>query len=191
MPGPLLTAVIAESAKTGFKSGPLISLGHAVLEAIMVGLIIFGLSRFLYHPLLITAISVIGSLALLYFGASMLFSISRLSMDFKNNDKKSSGLILLGITASIGNPYWTIWWLTIGLGLVLGAQKIGILAIGLFFLGHILADFGWYSLVSLSISKGRKFISLKIYKSIIASCAISLIAFAAYFAGSSFKPLFK
>jgi threonine/homoserine/homoserine lactone efflux protein len=190
MPGPLLTAVIAESAKSGAKSGPFISLGHAILEALMVGFIIFGFAHFIHNPGVITAISIVGSLILLYFGISMLLSVPGLSTDSKNNYKKSSGLILLGITASITNPYWTLWWLTIGLGLVLGAQKGGWLAIGLFFLGHILADFGWYSLVSLAISKGSKFISLKIYKAIIIACGLSLIGFSIYFLIRSFKPLF-
>lgn len=180
MPGPLLTAVIAESTRHGFKSGPFISLGHALLEAIMVGFIIFGFTHFIHNPAVILTISLVGSLILLYFGISMLFSIRRLSVDFKNNRQKSSSLILLGITMSISNPYWTIWWLTIGLGLVLGAQKQGFLAIGLFFLGHILADFGWYSIVSFVVSKGRKFISLKVYKIIISVCGLILIGFSIY-----------
>jgi threonine/homoserine/homoserine lactone efflux protein len=190
MPGPLLTTVIAESTRHGFKTGPFISLGHALLEAVMVGFIILGFTHFIHNPALILAISLAGSLILLYFGISMLTSIPRLSVDFKNNYKKSSSLILLGITMSITNPYWTVWWLTIGLGLVLAAQKQGFLAIGIFFLGHILADFGWYSIVSLAISKGRRFISLKIYKSIIFICGLTLLGFSIYFLISSFKPLF-
>jgi threonine/homoserine/homoserine lactone efflux protein len=87
---------------------------------------------------------------------------------------------------SIANPYWTLWWLTIGLGLVLGAQKGGLAAIVFFFLGHILADFGWYSLVSLAISKGRKFITLRIYRGIIFICAITLMGFSVFFLISSF-----
>lgn len=186
MPGPLLTAVIAESAKSGAKSGPFISLGHAILEALMVGFIIFGFAHFIHNPGVITAISIVGSLILLYFAISMLLSIPRISIDSKNNYKKSSGLILLGITMSIANPYWTLWWLTIGLGLVLGAQKGGLAAIVFFFLGHILADFGWYSLVSLAISKGRKFITLRIYRGIIFICAITLMGFSVFFLISSF-----
>ena len=186
MPGPLLTAVIAESAKSGAKSGPFISLGHAILEALMVGFIIFGFAHFIHNPGVITAISIVGSLILLYFAISMLLSIPRISIDSKNNYKKSSGLILLGITMSIANPYWTLWWLTIGLGLVLGAQKGGLAAIVFFFLGHILADFGWYSLVSLAISKGSKFITLRIYRGIIFICAITLMGFSVFFLISSF-----
>lgn len=43
MPGPLLTAVISESMKHGRKTGPLIILGHAILEVIMVTILLFSL----------------------------------------------------------------------------------------------------------------------------------------------------
>ena len=182
MPGPLLATVIYESTKRGFKSGPLMILGHALLEILMVAFIIFGFAHFIQNQALLKIISLLGALILFYFGASMLFSIPRLSLNFKDNYKKSSNLVLLGITMSVANPYWAIWWLTIGLGLVLGAHNAGIVAVGIFFLGHILADFGWYSLVSLTISKGRKFISLKIYKIIIFILAVTLVEFGIYFA---------
>lgn len=186
MPGPLLATVIYESAKGGFKSGPLIILGHAFLEIGMVTFIIFGLTHFIHNQLLPRIISILGALILFYFGLSMLISIPSLSLDFGNNYRKSSNLIMLGISMSVANPYWTIWWLTIGLGLVLGAKNAGLLAVGIFFVGHILADFGWYSLVSFTVSKGKKFISLKIYKSIIFILAITLLGFGVYFGINTF-----
>ena len=45
MPGPLLAAVIYESTRHGFKTGPLFVLGHAMLEVLMVTFIILGFSR--------------------------------------------------------------------------------------------------------------------------------------------------
>ncbi len=187
MPGPLLATVIYKSTKQGYKSGPLIILGHALLEICMVAFIIFGLTRFIHNQLVLKAISLLGALILFYFGMNMLFSLPRLSLDSKNNPEKSSNLILLGITMSIANPYWAIWWLTIGLGLVLAAQKAGFIAVAIFFAGHILADFGWYSLVSFSISKGKRFISEKIYKIVVSLCAITLVGFALYFGINSYR----
>jgi threonine/homoserine/homoserine lactone efflux protein len=189
MPGPLLTAVIAESTRGGFKTGPLIILGHALLEALVVLLIILGVAHFIRNTALILTISLTGSLILLVFGIDMLRSLPKLSLNTPSNISRSSNLVLLGITASLSNPYWSIWWLTIGLGLVIASQKGGILAIILFFLGHILADFGWYSVVSWGISQGRKFISLNIYRGIIFICALALIAFSVYFLTGVFEPL--
>jgi len=186
MPGPLLATVIYESTKRGFRSGPLVILGHALLEILMVAFIIFGFAHFIHNQVVLKIISILGALILFYFGMNILFSLPKLSLDFKAEHKESSNLVLLGVTMSIANPYWAIWWLTIGLGLVLAAQNAGIVAVGIFFLGHILADFGWYSVVSLAISKGRKFISLKIYKGIILILAIILIGFGIYFGINTF-----
>jgi len=188
MPGPLLATVIYESAKTGFKTGPLIILGHALLEILMVAFIILGFTRFIHNPLVLKIISILGALVIFCFGINMILSVRHISLDLKNDYKKSTNLTLMGITMSIANPYWTIWWLTIGLGLVLAAQRQGFIAIGVFFIGHILADFGWYSFVSLAISKGRKFISNKVYKSIVLICALILIGFGVYFLSQAGLP---
>ena len=42
-PGPLLTYTITESLKKGFIAGPLISVGHALIELVLV--IVFALGR--------------------------------------------------------------------------------------------------------------------------------------------------
>ncbi|MDD5079782.1 MAG: LysE family transporter [Candidatus Omnitrophica bacterium] len=189
MPGPLLTAVISQSVKHGFKSGPLICVGHALMEALMIGVIIFGLASFIHNQTLMLAISILGALILAFFGVGMISSIPKLNLETQTKPVRSSSLILLGITMSITNPYWSIWWLSIGLGLTLAAKKSGLTAVIIFFLGHILADFIWYGLVALVISKGRKFISLKVYRRIIFVCGLALIGFSIYFASNSLKPL--
>ncbi len=181
MPGPLLTAVIAESAKHGFKSGPLMILGHAILEALAIGLIILGFSGLASSPAAMRLIALCGSLILLYFGCSMIGSLSGLSLKNKSAALKNSNLVLMGITVSLSNPYWSFWWLSIGLGLVLAAQKQGLAAILFFFSGHVIADLGWYSIVAWGVSKGKRFISDKIYRGVILACAVALIGFSVYF----------
>ena len=189
MPGPLLTAVIYESTRHGSKTGPLFILGHAVLEMLMIAGIIFGFSHFLSTPLALRIIAIAGSIILFCFGLSMIISLPRLKLPQTGLPTKPSNLVWLGITMSLTNPYWTIWWLTIGLGLVLAAHKQGVLAIIVFFVGHISADLGWYSLVSLMIHKGRRFISDKIYRGMVLCCALALIGFAGWFILSTLKKL--
>ncbi len=186
-PGPLLATVIYESSRHGAKSGPLLILGHAIAEMAMVVLITLGLSRVIDNPFILKCISLTGAAILIFFGINMLSSLSGLSLDLKTARKKSSGLVMTGFTMSLSNPYWSIWWVTFGMGMVLSAQKAGLTALAVFFIGHILADLGWYSAISFALSKGRKFISLKIYKGIILLCAVTLLLFGAYFGVISFK----
>jgi len=181
MPGPLLTAVIAESIKHGRKSGPLITLGHGLLEILMVIIILFPLNQFVHNPIILKSIALVGALLLLYSGTKMLLSLKELELEFKAETTASSGLVLTGVTMSLSNPYWTIWWLTIGLGLVLSARQVSWLAIGVFFLGHILADLIWYTAISYMVSRGRNYLSRNLYRGVIAVCALLLIVFAVYF----------
>ena len=76
---------------------------------------------------------------------------------------------------SLSNPYWTLWWATLGLGFLAQAEKLGIAGVLLFFSGHILADFLWYAIVSFVVSTGKKWLTPKIYRGIIIFCGLFLI----------------
>ena len=187
MPGPLLTAVISESMKHGQKTGPLVILGHAILEVVMITLILFSLHQLSYSFMLMKMIALVGACMLLYNGIAMMVSVRDLKLEFKADATASRGLVLTGITMSLSNPYWMVWWLTIGLGLVLAAQQAGLAAIGIFFLGHISADFIWYTAISMMVSRGRNYLSQNVYRSIIFICGLAIVAFGLYFGTASFN----
>ena len=86
-----------------------------------------------------------------------------------------------GIVMSLANPYWLIWWATLGLGYVLFAYKYGLLGVIFFFIGHFLADLGWYSLVSMAVAQGKRFISDRVYHGFMIACALFLMVFGCYF----------
>ncbi len=181
-PGPLLATVIYESARRGFHSAPLMMLGHAVLEAVMVAVLVFGFARIINNPLLLKIISLSGALILCYFGMRMLLTLPKASLELKSvTHRHATSLPLLGLTMSLANPYWTIWWMTTGLGMLLVAQKAGITGIAAFFLGHILADTCWYCVVSFAISRGKHLLSRKTYQWIIFFCAATLLSFGVWF----------
>ena len=89
--------------------------------------------------------------------------------------------VLAGVLMSAANPYWVIWWLTIGLGYVVFSRKYGLAGVALFFLGHILADFAWYTLVAGAVAQGRRFLSDGLYRGFLACCGVFLVGFGGYF----------
>jgi threonine/homoserine/homoserine lactone efflux protein len=89
--------------------------------------------------------------------------------------------LLTGILASISNPYWTIWWVTIGMAYLMAAIKFGYTGVIVFFLGHISADFAWYSVVSYGISRGKKLFKNKSYQMMIRVCGLFLLGFGGWF----------
>jgi len=186
-PGPLLGAVIAASARQGFKSGPLILIGHALVEVLLVGVILMGLGRFVHTPGVLTAVALVGSLVLVYFGAGMIIAARTVRLERAAVTAEPAQLIVSGAAMSLANPYWAVWWLTIGLGLLLAAQQKGLTAIGVFFLGHILADFAWFAFVAYVIARGKRLLSTRAYRMIIRLCGILLICFGAYFAWYPFR----
>lgn len=176
-PGPVLAAVISESARHGFKAGPLIMLGHILLELCMVAVLVLGFSKFIGNSALLQATSLAGAVVLLIFGTRMIVSAKKIQNGQNSYYAQSNNLVLLGFLMSISNPHWTVWWLTVGMGLLLAARQTGAAGIAVFFAGHILADLGWYSIISFLIARGKKFISANIYKKIIIACGIAIIGF--------------
>ncbi len=184
MPGPLLTVTVAESARIGFRAGPLLITGHAILELLLVIAIFQGLGPFLKSPSVMGIIALFGGGMLLWMGVGMIRNSSGLSLNrqkAENHGKHTSHPVLIGILASLSNPYWTLWWATIGLGYLVAAMKYGAKGIVVFFLGHIAADYAWYALISLGISRGKRLLKDTSYQIMIRICGFFLIGFGGWF----------
>ena len=189
MPGPLLTVTVSESTQRGAIAGPLMILGHAILELSLVLALLSGLAPFLKRDEVFVVIALVGGCILFWMAVSMFRSHSTLRLELTGEQQKPRNLVLAGILMSIANPYWTIWWATIGLGYILHSVKFGIAGVIAFFIGHIMADLAWYALISFSVAKGRSLFNDTIYRRLIAGCALFLVIFAGYFFYSGFEKL--
>lgn len=187
MPGPVLTVTVSESSRRGPWAGPLIILGHGILELLLVVLLFAGLAPLLQNRWVFLCIAAAGAVVLVWMAVGMFRSLPNLSMSWSADEVKRGRLVVAGILLSLANPYWAIWWATIGLGYVLNSRQYGLLGIAAFFTGHILADLAWYSAVSLGVAKGRRFLSDRVYRGIIGTCAVFLVGFAAYFLVSAVR----
>jgi len=184
MPGPLLTVTVSESARTGFKAGPLLITGHALLESLLVIAIVMGLAPYLKAPLTMGIISLVGGGMLLWMGFDMVRSAGGFSLNegkSSSHSRATAHPVLTGIVASISNPYWTLWWATIGLGYLVAAMKFGFPGVAVFFAGHLTADYAWYALISLGISRGKKLLKDRSYQIMIRVCGLFLVGFGTWF----------
>jgi len=118
MPGPLLAITISESARSGFWAGPKIILGHGILELALVTALALGLSRFITSELVSAIIGLVGGCILLAMGSLAvrqgLGNATIPSAVSSAEAGRSGKVILSGILGSISNPYWLIWWITLG-----------------------------------------------------------------------------
>lgn len=180
MPGPLLTVTVEHTIRRGGFSAMLLLVGHALLEALLLLGLAWGLDRILLLPAVTRGLSLVGGAFLLWMGGGMLLDVARdrlrLSLDAGDRGEGSRlGPIARGAAVSLSNPYWAIWWATIGLKLASDALKVGPLAVGAFFIGHEAADFAWYALVVTAVATGRRFISQRAYRATIGVCAVFLL----------------
>ena len=175
VPGPLFAANIAHGLKDGAKSGIKIAIGHTIVElplVILLGIGVFSLELF---PEFRTVISILGAITLFVFAAIQIKTIFR-------NKKSTTNLkqrpLVSGILLSALNPFFIIWWLTIGFKLISDAMLIwafsGILVL---FVLHIWMDFAWLGAISYLVSKSAKILSNKNYKIIMISLSVMLVYF--------------
>jgi threonine/homoserine/homoserine lactone efflux protein len=189
MPGPLLTYTVAESARRGFWAGPIIMLGHGFLELSLVVLLLLGIGAVLNQPLIMGIVGLGGAIILWWLGYGLLVSARHAELDLTGGESRAIHPFWAGIFMSLANPYWLIWWVTLGLGYVLFAYKYGLLGVMFFFFGHILADITWYSLVSMAVAQGKRFISNRVYHGFMIVCALFLMVFGCYFGYEGIKTL--
>lgn len=189
MPGPLLTATISESSRYGFFTGPLLIAGHAILELALVGAILLGLAPFLQRPEVFVATALSGAAILTWMAFGMFRSLPALTLSRPADPRRRNHPMISGILMSAANPYWILWWATIGLGYILYSWRFGLRGVVFFFAGHILADLAWYSLVAATVAGGRQFLSDRLYRGLIEVCAVLLVVFAGYFAYAGFEKL--
>jgi threonine/homoserine/homoserine lactone efflux protein len=191
MPGSLLTYTIEKSMKIGPKAGFLVSVGHSLLELLLVILLFLGLGKYLETPLAQMIIGILGGAVLIFFGVSMIKDVvqGKINIEMKESTTSKSGGIILGSALiSASNPYFAVWWAAVGLGLMMNAYNLlGLAGVVLFYTGHILADFTWYMSVSFVIGKTRRFINMKVYRVIIIILGAVLIGFGAGFLVASGK----
>jgi threonine/homoserine/homoserine lactone efflux protein len=189
MPGPLLTVTITESSRRGAMTGPLLIAGHAILELALVLALLMGLAPLLKMEPVFIVIALAGSAVLLWMGIGMLKSLPTMTLVTDGSHVRRKNLILSGILMSLVNPYWSIWWATIGLGYILHSMNAGTMGVVAFFTGHILGDLFWYAAVSTAIWKGRQLLSDRGYRILIGTCAACLIVFSCLFAWSGMQKL--
>jgi threonine/homoserine/homoserine lactone efflux protein len=184
-PGPMTAAAIQHGGKSRL-NGMYIAIGHGVIEMPLIFLIFLGAGSFLKLEWIRILIGIAGGIYLIFIGKNLL----RFKGDkeiFKGDRIPSS--FYSGILLSIGNPYFLLWWGTIGVGLVFSASKFGLIGLLLFSLFHWLCDLVWYSFLSMASFKGIRMFGAGVYKKLSLFCGIAMFFYGGVFIVNSLKLL--
>jgi threonine/homoserine/homoserine lactone efflux protein len=177
-PGPMSAATIASGARTRH-AGALIAIGHAIVEFPLMLLIMGGAKKLFELSTVRMAIGLAGGLFLIAMAIQIFRSEAK--PESLNKPFACKGSILTGIILSGGNPYFLVWWATIGLALATRARQLGILAFGLFAIVHWLCDLIWLEALSWASFKGSALLGKRAQRYILLICATALLFIAAVF----------
>lgn len=186
MPGPLLGLTIDIGLKKGPFGGLFLALGHVILDFFILILLLLGLKDFMTRPIVAAIIGIVGGCILFYMGFDMFMQayknkVSMNSTHYESTNSKWGALMIKGATISISNPYYALWWSSIGLAMIISASSLGNLGIAMFYFGHIAADLIWLGFVGFAMYKSQKVMSQKVYKGIILGIGSFVAVFGIYF----------
>ena len=180
-PGAMTAATVARGTRTRW-AGALISVGHGIVEMPLIFILMLGAYFIFEMPLVKIIIGIAGGGFLLWMGCGMLRQLTR--PQTAQSGQFKSGLITTGILLSATNPYFLLWWATVGLNLAIGAKELGIWALVLFAIVHWLCDVVWLSILSwvaFYTNKGAGLFSRRFEQGILIFCGIALLLFGVKF----------
>jgi len=187
-PGPLFFTNITHGAKSGAKGGLIFSVGHTIFELSLVLFLALTLQRVINEPLIKLVVGVVGGAALLIFGFIQFRDAltSKPAAEVKGKIPSRNAL-LLGTLFTGLNPYFIIWWLTIGMTLIVNALELAsFTGVAIMYVSHVWMDYAWLTGTAYLAKKGVSLIGGRGYRILMLVFAAVLVFFGLYFLATPF-----
>src|SRR5215211_96682 len=190
-PGPLFFINLLYGSKYGSFVGLKIASGHAIVEFPLILILsysLFTFSSFNVSDVIFKFIGTIGGIFILIFSILQIHSVLR----DKKSTNKSKGItnttfnvrnpILVGFIFTILNPFFLIWWFTIGSKMISDSIiNFGIVeGTSIVFFSHIWMDYFWLWFTSFMINKGKSVIKEKVYRIFVFAISVILGIYGIY-----------
>ncbi len=180
-PGPLFLASTLRATRTGWFAGVECAVGHSMMELPLVLGLSIGLSSFLLGSIRI--IGALGGATLIAFAILQLAQArTKIDMNVQPPSKwdKRSG-VLVGLVFTAINPFFIIWWATVGSLLVAQALRTRGLHRGPSNVRrHIWMDYAWLGGTASLASRGKFFLG-KWYRILLFTFGLGMLYFGAEF----------
>jgi len=183
MPGPMFAVTLAKSYKSSW-AGSQIALGHAVIEVPLILLIYFGFARFFENSVVQVVLSIAGGGMIIWLGVSMFRA--RAEVVQRGKDLPYNAFVA-GILTSGLNPFFLLWWATIGSMLVMKFLDFGVMGLVVFIVVHWLCDLVWLSLVSNLVYRTHSLWGRKLQEGLFVACSLLLVGFGGWFLVSGLR----
>jgi threonine/homoserine/homoserine lactone efflux protein len=145
-------------------------------------LLAIGLFSVTNEPIVRLFVGIAGGLSLVIFGAIQIHSCLNQTKEFELSKGSTRNLFLIGFTLTGLNPYFIIWWLTIGVNLIfLSLEFAGLFGVIFMYICHVWVDYAWLTLISGLAKRSLKILQFKWYRLMIMIFGAILIYFGIYF----------
>ncbi len=185
MPGPMFAVTLAKSYQSP-AAGARISLGHAVIEVPLILLIYFGFARFFENTTVQLVLSLLGGGMIIWLGISMFRARAEVVRKGKNLPYNAfvAGILTTGL-----NPFFLLWWATIGSMLIMRFLDFGIAGLAVFTVVHWLCDLAWLSFISVLVYRTQSLWGRKFQEGVFIGCSLLLVGFGSWFLVSGIRLL--
>jgi len=175
-PGPLTFGMIIHGSEGGTRSGIACATGHMIVEFPLVLALAFGLTAAISQPSIKTIVGLTGGVGLICFGGMQIYETlkKKTSKAWTSNLPGSS--ILLGLVLTGLNPYFILWWFTIGSILILQALTYAaLLGVLIMYLSHVWMDYAFLTALAHFGKKGKAFLGSRYYRLILLAFGMILV----------------
>ncbi len=179
-PGPI-TALTLVRGRRDPLAGFWINIGHALAETPLIIALIVGLQPFLESESVYRGVSVAGGLVMLWMGQRLIRKGPEKSPE-DEPDRAHRGPIYEGVAMTVFNPYWFLWWLTVGAGLITRGRAFGTpFVFSVMIALHLLCDLSWGTFLSFAAHRGGNVFQPHTWRRIEKGCGLALVLFAGFF----------
>ncbi len=177
-PGPLFFTNVLYGTRQGASAGLKMAYGHTVVELPVIVLLAVGLFTSAAAAEYAGTIGLVGGIGILGFAALQITNILRRKnsssatiMTLKSNQSP----FIAGIALTAFNPFFLVWWFTVGLKLIGDSATFGLAAgLMILFALHIWMDYAWLAGTAYLVSKGGSVLESRYYQLLLLALAAVL-----------------
>jgi threonine/homoserine/homoserine lactone efflux protein len=172
-PGPISAVTVGKGSESPH-AGAWVAIGHGIVEFPLIAAVSLGFGYLVEHAYVETAIALVGGAFLLVMGIGMLRGLRRAEL---GSSKTTRSPVLAGVLLSAGNPYFLIWWITVGAALIGRAGRFGGWGLLAFAGSHWMCDFVWSYLLSTLSFRGGRFFGARFQRAVFLASGVFLVFF--------------
>jgi threonine/homoserine/homoserine lactone efflux protein len=184
-PGPLFFGLLSHGSKEGARAGFSCAVGHTLVEFPLVLALSLGLLAAANQPTIKWVIGLIGGIGLIGFGALQIYYTIKSKPEFGEVSKNSSvptSSVILGLALTGLNPYFILWWLTIGSVLIVQALAFAAIAgVLIMYVSHVWMDYAYLTAIAHLGKRGKGLMGSRYYKLVLIAFGLILIYYGSTF----------